>query len=316
MSLTWSLQNRKVQCQVGLPRLRKKREDPLRCLKGGWHAEGQGRTIREAEERPRVRGFPEAWLTAQLPMEAKNADRSLLGLTIRHQAGARRLGTCRLMGCCFGRLEPSMRGKNSMAEGARRDEGDRISLGKGAKCFFPRQRHTPFQTEGKEFEEALIRRGWVWNDGSRQDREEISELSARTTEETERCPGCQDTRVGGADFKGAEAVEWPPGSWKEHLSHAQPSPWPRNQWPGWRGFSGAIWKWVAWAAKHWGQNGEEKMMIPARRDWIWGTVKPIPGRTRRRKPGADWINVCSTHISVSQFPKFFHLLPNLTLQDW
>lgn len=103
--------------------------------------------------------LPGGVIMAQLPVEAKHADRSLLGLTIRHQAGARRLGTCRLMGCCFGRLEPSMGGKNSMVEGARRDEGGRISLGKGAKRFFPRQRHKPFQTKGKEFEEALIRRG-------------------------------------------------------------------------------------------------------------------------------------------------------------
>lgn len=94
---------------------------------------------------------------AELPVEARNADRSLLGLTMRHQAGARRPGTCRLMGSCFGHLEPSMRGEKSMAEGARRDEGGRISLGKDAEHFFPRQRPKPFQTEGKEFEEALIR---------------------------------------------------------------------------------------------------------------------------------------------------------------
>ena len=50
-----------------------------------------------------------------------------------------------------------MRGEKSMAEGARRDEGGRISLGKDAEHFFPRQRPKPFQTEGKEFEEALIR---------------------------------------------------------------------------------------------------------------------------------------------------------------
>ena len=60
---------------------------------------------------------------ASLPEKAENADRSLLGLTIGHQAGARQPGTCRLMGGIFRHLEPSMRGEKSMADSARRDEG-------------------------------------------------------------------------------------------------------------------------------------------------------------------------------------------------
>lgn len=99
---------------------------------GESHQGGRG-----AGRGPRVQGFPEVRLVAELPVEARNVDRSPLGLTMRHQAGARWPGTCRLMGSCFGHLEPSMRGKTTMAEGARRDEGGRVSLGRDAKRFFP-----------------------------------------------------------------------------------------------------------------------------------------------------------------------------------
>lgn len=41
--------------------------------------------------------------------KVESAERSLLELTIRHQAGARWPGTCRLMGSLFRLLEPSVR---------------------------------------------------------------------------------------------------------------------------------------------------------------------------------------------------------------
>lgn len=90
-----------------------------------------------------------------------------------------------------------------MAEGGRRGEGEAGShLAGMLNASSPDSSPSLSKQRGRNPGSSSGVRRVRLDGGRRQAGEEIPELSAVTTEEKEKCSGCQDTRASGADFRG------------------------------------------------------------------------------------------------------------------
>ena len=148
---------------------------PLNYMEGGWQGlKGQRQNCQRGRETGRVYSGGSQGLVSQRGVtnsiasteKVENAERSLLELTIRHRAGARWPGTCRLMGRLF--LGSGTKYERREVDGIRRQERQErtgLALARMLSTSSSDNGTGIFKQRGKNLRKLTSHEGETKNDG-------------------------------------------------------------------------------------------------------------------------------------------------------